>query len=562
DGEFYDNVYMELRGNTSAGLPKKAHRLEFNRDHELRHPGPGPRVRKTSLLAEYTDPSRLRQHLSFWFLDKIGVPSPFDYPVRVQTNGVFYQIAFHNDVIGQEQVERLGYDPRGALYKAAGNVLTSHASTGVFQKLEPDNDPSTVDFDQLAAAINEGSAFNVRRNAVFDMLDLPEVIGYLVGARWGSEADDVWANMSLYRDTFGDQLWRCIPFDMNASWGQRYAGAQGPMMEATVDTAKNHPFYGGRTIIPPDGSTWNRIYDVIVSVPETRQMLVRRMRTVMDKWIQPPGTPTNELIIENYIRSLTNLMAADMLLEAPPRWPAYAAWGPVEPFMSACTNIMFGYVGPRRQHWYGKHCITNTALVTGTNATQKAGIPLAQSVLASVAVNAVEANPGSSNQLQEFVCITNLAPGAAVDISGWKLDGGVKFTFKPGTVIPSNSVIYVSPNVVAFKQRTSGPSGNQGLFVVGPYDGQLSARGEPLTIRNDQGRLVYSNTYPAAPSAAQQFLRVSEIMYNPSPLAGNTNNPQEFEYIELVNTSPSVTLNLNGVRLTNGVDFAFAGSAV
>src|SRR5262249_50855425 len=31
DGEFYDNVYMELRGNTSAGQNKKSHRLEFNR---------------------------------------------------------------------------------------------------------------------------------------------------------------------------------------------------------------------------------------------------------------------------------------------------------------------------------------------------------------------------------------------------------------------------------------------------------------------------------------------------------------------------------------------------
>ena len=561
DGELYDNVYMELRGNTSAGLPKKAHRLEFNRDHELRHPGPGPRVRKTSLLAEYTDPSRLRQHLCFWFLNRIGVPAPFDYPVRVQTNGVFYQIAFHNDVIGQEQVERMGFDPKGALYKAVGNVLPNFASTGVFQKLEPDDDPSRTDYLQLANAINETSAFNVRRNAVFDMLDVPEVIGYLVGARWSSEADDVWANMSLYRDTHGDQLWRCIPFDMNASWGQRYAGAQGNLMEATVDTAKNHPFYGGRAIIPPDGSTWNRIYDVIISVPETRQMLVRRMRTVMDQVIQPPGTPTNQLIIENYISSLTNLMAADMLLEAPPRWPAYSAWAPVQPFVSACTNIMFGYVGPRRQHWYVTHCVTNTSKPLGTNASQNAGIPLSQSVLASIAVSGVEASPGSSNQLEEFVCITNLTP-AAVDITDWKLDGGVEFKFKPGTVIPSNSVIYVSPNVVAFKQRTSGPRGGQGLFVVGPYDGQLSARGEPLTIRDNLGRLVYSNSYPAAPSLAQQFLRVSEIMYNPSALAGNTNSPQEFEYIELVNTSPSITLNLNGVRLTNGVDFAFTGSAV
>ena len=32
------------------------------------------------------------------------------------------------------------------------------------------------------------------------MLDIPEVINYLAGARWCAENDDVWANMSIYRD--------------------------------------------------------------------------------------------------------------------------------------------------------------------------------------------------------------------------------------------------------------------------------------------------------------------------------------------------------------------------
>jgi hypothetical protein len=137
DGEFYDNIYVELRGNTSAGLAKKAHRLEFNRGHELRHAGPGSRTRRSALLGEYLDPAYLRQHLCFWFLNQIGVPAPYDYPVRVQLNGEFYQLAFHNDVIGAEQVERMGYDPRGALYKAVGNLVPSFSSTGVFKNWNP-----------------------------------------------------------------------------------------------------------------------------------------------------------------------------------------------------------------------------------------------------------------------------------------------------------------------------------------------------------------------------------------------------------------------------------------
>ena len=118
----------------------------------------------------------------------------------------------------------MGYDPKGALYKAAGNVLISRSSTGVFQKLEPDGPPDYTDYNQLCNGIVETAAVTNRRAAAFDMLDIPEVINYLAAARWNAENDDVWANMSLHRDTYGDQLWRVIPFDMNASWGQRYGG--------------------------------------------------------------------------------------------------------------------------------------------------------------------------------------------------------------------------------------------------------------------------------------------------------------------------------------------------
>ena len=41
DGEFYDNIYVSLRGNTTAGYPKKSHRFEFNHEHLFRHPGVG-----------------------------------------------------------------------------------------------------------------------------------------------------------------------------------------------------------------------------------------------------------------------------------------------------------------------------------------------------------------------------------------------------------------------------------------------------------------------------------------------------------------------------------------
>ena len=63
DGEFYDNVMMNLRGNSTAGFNKKSHRIEFNREHRLRHPGPGGRIKNTAFVADYPDPTYMRQGL-------------------------------------------------------------------------------------------------------------------------------------------------------------------------------------------------------------------------------------------------------------------------------------------------------------------------------------------------------------------------------------------------------------------------------------------------------------------------------------------------------------------
>src|SRR5437588_5380644 len=50
-------------------------------------------------------------------------------------------------------------------------------------------------------------------------------------------------------------------------------------------------------------------------------------------------------------------------------------------------------------------------------------------------------------------------------------------------------------------------------------------------------------------------------MFNPPPQPGDTNNAQEFEYVELKNIGPT-PLDLTGVRLTNGIYFNFTSSAV
>ena len=566
DGEFYDNVQMQVRGNSTVGFDKKSHRIEFNREHLFRHPGPGPRIKKTSFTADYPDPAYMRQGLSFWLSTLMGAPAPFYYPMRLQLNSQFYQLANHNDVHGEELLQRLGFDPNGALYNAAGNVDTAQNSTGGFEK-KTRKQEGAADYTAFAAAIAETVPLNQRRTNVFEMMDLPEIINYLVVARWVQENDDVWANMSLYHDNDGDNLWRVIPFDMNLSWGAAFldnaANDNGLMI--TNDNHKSFPLYGGSQSLALNTGNFNRVYDAIFAVPETREMFLRRMRTLLDTYVLPPGTPANASLIEQKIIAWRDLIAEEALIDrAKWKWPPNGGQCNFDPGITPANgtkDILEKYFQGRRQSFYGKHTVNNTALPIGIRKDQNAGIPNAQPGDALIQVHSYEISPLSGNQDQEYVCLTNPMP-YAVDVSGWQISGAIQHTFHPGTVIPANKAIYLTPSLQAFRTRTTGPGKAQALFVQAAYSGSLSARGEALSIVNSAGRIVSSRNLPSTPSDAQNYLRITRIDYHPTALAGNTNLPDAFEYIELKNISPAVTLDLRGVRFVNGVLFDFTGSLV
>ena len=78
--------------------------------------------------------------------------------------------------------------------------------------------------------------------------------------------------------------------------------------------------------------------------------------------------------------------------------------------------------------------------------------------------------------------ISNPSRRYAVDLSGWRIEGGIRFDFPPGTVLNTKGSAYLTQNFRAFLGRPESPRGGEGLLVLGEYKGQLSARGETLTL--------------------------------------------------------------------------------
>ena len=493
DGELYDRVFVKVRGNTTAGFPKRSHRLEFPADHPFRHPSSGGRIRHTSLMAEWGDPTYLRQHLSFWLQAETGSAAPFHDPVRVQLNGAFWQLAMHSEVLGEELLARHGLDPRGALYKAVGTLEPWGNSTGGFEKKTRRHE-GNEDYVELAQALADNRSVADRRRALFDRMNLPATINYLAVARLTQEDDDIWANLSLYHDNDGSGEWRPVPFDMNVSWG--FSFASGSIL-ATRDAARSHPFFGAADSGMTQG--FNRLYDAVVRVPETREMLLRRMRTVMDRWWQPPGTPPAERVIERHIGEMTRRMAADAVLDR-------AAWGnpwmassnprPEDALALGVRELVEQFIEPRRRHFFVTHSITNANRPRPVGITSRtiAGIPLPQPADARLDFDRIEVRPDQPRL--GFLRFTNAQP-FAVDVSGWTVSGKARFTFAPGTVVPGHGTLDVASDVRALR-RAREHSAEAGRFVVGPLLGVPATNG-PVQLRDERGRTVGERAGPGSP---------------------------------------------------------------
>jgi hypothetical protein len=89
-----------------------------------------------------------------------------------------------------------------------------------------------------------------------------------------------------------------------------------------------------------------------------------------------------------------------------------------------------------------------------------------------------------------------------MDVSGWKLRGGVEYDFSVGTLVPARGYLVVSSSPTELTSYSGATN------VVGPFSGRLGNNGEELRLRNNSGRLLDAMSYgdggrwPVAPDGA------------------------------------------------------------
>jgi hypothetical protein len=558
-GEFYDNIVIHRRGGSTAGAPKKHFKFRFNRGYKFLYDPNKPRVDEFNLNSTYSDKAYLRQNLAFEAYDWCGCPGSESFPVRAQRNGQFYGVQIFIEEPEEELLEREGFDPDGALYKMYNTFNAGGSAEKKTRRWE-----GRSDLDDFCRSINNYSGA-ARHNNIFDQVNLPLTLNYLVATIITHQNDHPHKNHYLYRDSDGSGEWFFLPWDHDLTWGSNWTGssyhdyiyaADDQVPGKPTDVKPSHPFVGRRDC-QEWNYHWNRLIDALLNDPTVREMYLRRLRTVMDEFLKPPGTPYNELFIENRIDELVAAMAPDVALDHA-KWANPWSWGGQggyprdQSFQYAIDVTKNDYLAVRRTHLFVTHNVDNAGSYN-IPGSYSALIPNAQPANPPINFGSFEYNPASGNQDQEYIQLIN--PNSfAVDVSGWKLTGGVEHTFLPGTAIVAGGSLYVCPDAAALRARATYPAGGRGLFVQGKYKGHLSNWGETISLLTEKGYLIDTMTYTGNPSDQQRYLRITEIMYHPAK-AGSYNE-EEYEFIELRNIGTRL-VPLDGVRLTDGIHYQF-----
>ncbi|MDA0991675.1 MAG: lamin tail domain-containing protein, partial [Verrucomicrobia bacterium] len=541
-GRFYAGARIRKRGSSTILSARPKFKIVMADSQPFVYANDRPPVREFNINRFVNEPTYMREVLARDAMEAADVPTFTSFHINFRKNDASSETASFVEQQDETFMERHGFDPDGAIYKPDPNQFTEPVKCsdlsfnegteleGVYNK-ESRGYEDFSDFDALRSGLALDSGSDALKRYMFDNLNIPQIINQMVVGIVIGHGDRCEKNFYLHRDSDDTGEWSMFPWDMDLLFLVN-AITRGSIQETGFGTADVRSiFYGDRGDWPayrahswlrwfytsPSHNmkytnSYNRLYDAIIHMPETREMYLRRLKTVTDRLLGPtaPGWLENR-IDELDAVPLANINAGDL-----------------KTYASTRRNQLYSGFG---------------------GFTEYTNIPAAQTATPLLVFGVIEHSPLSGQQDHEYIELIN-TNAVAVDISGWLLSNAVSYVFQPGTVIPARTNMYVSPDVAAFRAREVSPRSNECHFVQGNYSGRLAPQGETIVLYDTNRFMVASITTTGAPPAVYTgTIRVTEMMVQ--PLNGDA------EFVELYNTGPG-TADLSGLRFVDGISFDFA----
>ncbi len=464
-GEFYDNIQVDLHGQSTAGpeFLKKSYDFDANRGEKFKIAEDVGRHSDFNLLTNYGDQTKVRHPIAYGAFAEAGGAHHLAYPVSVHRNGEFYALYDFVEQGDSEYLERLGYDPDGALYKVNNNLEDPNSTViNVEKKTRLYEDRS--DLQEVVDADDLTGTAAARWD--YDNFDTASLVNYLAVQAVIGNTDFGHKNQYLYRDSNETELWQFLPWDTDLTFGHRWRAEVSPPYFDDVLFTNTSVFFGFNDLVQRQYQNTN-----------FREMYFRRIRTLTDHFYGDPGQPVSTGWIYQQFDQQRDLVADEAIQDT-------AEWG-IHPNFSrnpdqAVNQILDTFIPQRRSYLSGLSYI-----------------PASQAGSVDVTIDPLALIAGDGPAAEEYFVLSN-NESTAVDLSGWRVEGSLTHTFKAGTAIPAGGKLYVVADVQGFQARTSGPRGGQSLIQQGNYDGSLSRFGGTLTLSDAAQTPVDQITYQGA----------------------------------------------------------------
>jgi hypothetical protein len=276
NGEFYDNVGINLHGQSTSGgaFLKKSYDIDGNRGYRFKwstDPAQPP-AKDINLLTVYADKTKIRHDLAYEMNRAAGVAAHYCFLTHNRLNGTFDGLYSFVEDADDVYLTRAGLNPDGALYKMYNGMSNpaTDAITGVEKKTRKLD--SNFDLHQVLQGMHQpGTA--AQRTFFFDNLDVPKMINFMAANTVTGNVDLHAKNYYIYCDTGKTNLWTLLPWDLDLSQGRLWTSANNYFDDGIYLNAGGTLSGQGQNLIA-------KLY----AIPEFSAMARRRIRSLQDQF--------------------------------------------------------------------------------------------------------------------------------------------------------------------------------------------------------------------------------------------------------------------------------------
>jgi hypothetical protein len=286
---FYDNVLVNIHGQSSSGFPKKSHDLGFGKDNKFIWKDGEPESAGTNLLSNYADKTKVRNAVAWDTWAQSGhLTSHYSVLIRVQRNAAFRGLYDLVENANAAWLKRAGLADGDALYKVYNSLENANVAVnngGGSEKKNPD-DANFADLQALVTGVASGNGTVNRLRYVYDNVDVESLINFLAVHCMILNRDFGHKNYYMYRDTAGTGEWFPLPWDQDLSLGHTWNSGPAYFDD---DIHSQGPLQ--------TGGGGNLLMQIVYQTPELNAMYVRRIRTLAEEFFGS-ATETNSVLTQ------------------------------------------------------------------------------------------------------------------------------------------------------------------------------------------------------------------------------------------------------------------------